>query len=380
MRLSKRLQQFPEYIFSALGKRATEVEAKTGKKVLNLSIGSPDFRPSEMYIKKLQEFVAEPKVHIYPGYGANAEFSEALMYHYQTRFSVSLDKAELFPLLGGKDGVSHLPLAILDEGDEILIPDPGYPGFSGPTLMLGAIPVYYALTEANDFKPDLEDLEKKITAKTKALWVNFPSNPTGQVATLEELRPLVALAKKHDIILIYDNAYAEITFDGFVAPSILQIEGAKDIAVELGSFSKSHSFAGHRMGWIVGNRDVIQALAKVKSQLDSGMFTSLQKLGAYALKNPDSRWKKAMLESYKSRRDILLEKLQTVGLTGQKPKGSLYLWLKIPEDETDSEVFTFKLLEEKQILVAPGTAFGETGKRYVRVSISADLENINEYL
>lgn len=379
MRLSKRLNQFPEYIFSALGRKAAEIEAKTGRKMLNLSIGSPDFRPSETYIKKLQELITEPKAHIYPGYGANAEFTEALTRHYNTRFSVALEKSELLPLLGGKDGVSHLALAILDEGDEILIPDPGYPGFSGPTLMLGAIPVYYDLTEENNFKINIQELEKKVTPRTKAVWVNYPSNPTGQVATIEELQPIVTFAKKHDLILIYDNAYAEITFDGFIAPSILQIKEAKDVAVEIGSFSKSHSFAGHRMGWIVGNKQVIQALAKVKSQLDSGMFTPLQKLGAYALNNPDETWKKAMLESYRSRRDILAKKLSTLGLTYSMPKGSLYLWMKIPDNEKDSEAFTFRLLEEKYIVVAPGTAFGNNGKRYIRVSVCADIEKIDEY-
>lgn len=379
MRLAKRLDNFPEYIFSKLGKKRIALEEKTGKKVLDLSIGSPDYPPSKEYMNKLKDYLDDNNAHLYPGYGAIAEFSQGLQSWYQTRFTVSLEKNELFPLLGGKDGVSHIALALLDEGDEVLIPDPGYPGFAGAALMVGAKPVYYSLTEKNNFKIDLDELEKKVSPKTKFIWVNFPSNPTGQIVTIEELRPIVAFAKKHDITLVYDNAYAEITFDGFIAPSILQVTGAKDIAIELGSFSKSHSFAGHRMGWVVGNSTVIAALAKVKSQIDSGMFSPLQKMGGYALTHPDPVWKNAMLESYKSRRDILAEKLQTLGLTVNKPQGSLYIWAKIPVNEVDSEVFCYKLLEEKHILVAPGTAFGENGKRFVRVSISANIDRIEDY-
>jgi LL-diaminopimelate aminotransferase len=379
MKLAKRLDNFPEYIFSKLGKKRMALEAETGRKVLDLSIGSPDYPPSKEYIDQLKLYLDDPKSHLYPGYGANAEFTSALQAWYQTRFGTTLAKDELFPLLGGKDGVSHIALALLDEGDEVLIPDPGYPGFAGAALMVGAKPVYYNLTETNDFNIDLAELEEKVTDKTKFIWVNFPSNPTGQVATIEELEPVVAFAKKHDIVLVYDNAYAEITFDGFIAPSILQIPGAIDSAVELGSFSKTYSFAGHRMGWIVGNAAVIGGLAKVKSQVDSGMFTPLQRMGAYALTHEDKEWKQNMLTSYRSRRNILAAKIESLGLTVTKPQGSLYLWARIPDFEENSEVFCFKLLEEKYILVAPGTAFGENGKRFVRISISANIENIEQY-
>lgn len=380
MQFSKRLDSFPEYIFSQLGKKKREVEIKTGKKVLDLSIGSPDYPPSEIYIKMLKNFITEEGMNSYPGYGARPEFSEALVNWYQTRFGVNVDTNELLPLLGGKDGVSHIVLALTDPDDEILIPDPGYPGFSGPALMFGVKPVFYFLTEKNNFKIDINTLENKVSKKTKAIWVNFPSNPTGQVATLEELEPLVKFAKAHEIVLIYDNAYAEITFDGFIAPSILQIPEAIDVAVEIGSFSKSYSFAGQRMGWITGNKQVIAGLAKVKSQLDSGMYAPLQKLGAYALNNHDRIWNRRMLESYRKRRDTLANVFSKLGLKYNLPKGGLYLWVKIPEHEIDSEVYTFKLLEERLILVAPGTAFGNMGKRYVRVCFSANIENIDNYI
>jgi len=290
-----------------------------------------------------------------------------------------LEKSQILPLLGAKDGVSHLPQALLDEGDEVLVPDPGYPAFSDPALMVGAKVVYYNLTQGNDFKISLEEIRKKISSKTKFMWINFPSNPTGQVITISELEKIVEFAKEHEIFIVYDNAYSEITFDEYIAPSILQVEGAKEIAVEIGSFSKTFSFAGFRIGWIVGNSDVINALAKVKSQMDSGLSTPLQNLGAFALSNPDKDWHEKMIASYKRRRDIIAGKLKLLGLTPSLPKGGLYIWAKIPSDAKNTEDFCVRLLEEKQILFTPGTAFGRNGERYVRVSFCVNIEKIEEY-
>jgi LL-diaminopimelate aminotransferase len=379
MKLAKRLDQFQEYFFSSLSKKKAEVEKFTGKKVLDLSIGSPDFPPSSIYINKLKEFFNEKNSHIYPGYGAIPEFIQGLQNWYKKRFDVDLEKNELFPLLGGKDGVSHLALAVLDSGDEVLVPDPGYPAFSGPATLIGAKPVFYNLTESNDFKINFEELKKKITEKTRFIWVNFPANPTGQVASVNDIKQIVDFAKENKIWLVYDNAYSEITFDGYTAPSILQIEGAKDVAVEIGSFSKTFSFAGYRMGWIVGNKEIISALAKVKSQFDSGLSRPLQKLGAYALDYIDKQWHEAMISSYEKRRNIIIENLKKIGLKADKTKGSLYLWVKIPDSFNNSQEFSFDLLKKKQILLTPGTAFGKNGLRYVRVSISSNIDNIDSY-
>lgn len=379
MKFSQRLNYFSEYVFSSLEKEVKCVGEKTGRKVLNFGIGSPDFPPSKIYINKLKEYFDEPAGHLYPGYGATAEFAEGLQNWYKTRFGVEIQSNELFPLLGAKDGVSHLALALLDAKDEVLVPDPGYPGFSGPVLMIGAKPIYYNLSEKNNFKIDLREWERKISRHTKFIWVNFPSNPTGQVACLDELAPLVTFAKKHELLIVYDNAYSEITFDGFVAPSILQIPGAKDIAVEIGSFSKTFSFAGYRMGWIVGNAKVISALAKIKSQIDSGMSSPLQKLGAFALTNFDQKWHEQMVESYNARREIICQHLEKIGLKPQKGSGSLYIWAKIPNSFQNSVEFSKKMLHEKQILLTPGTAFGKNGERFVRVSFCVNIDNISQY-
>lgn len=379
IKVAKRLNKFGEYVFARLGKNIKEVEAKSGRKVLNFGPGNPDFPPSKLYLDKYCEFIYDKNSYTYPGFGANKEFTDALIGWYKKRFNVLIKKEELLPLLGGKDGVSHLPLALLDEGDEVLVPDPGYPAFTDPALMIGGKVIYYNLTSVNNFKVSLDELEKKVSKKTKFIWINFPGNPTGQVATLEELKEIVTFAKKHNIIIVYDNAYSEITFDGFIAPSILQIKGAKDITVELGSLSKTFSFAGFRIGWLVGNKTVINALAKVKSQMDSGLSTPLQKLAAFSLNNFDKDWHQKMITSYKQRRDIIASYLNKLGLEFTVPQGALYIWAMIPGREKNCEEFCMKLLKEKQILLTPGTAYGKNGSRFVRASICINIDNIKKY-
>lgn len=379
-KLAKRLELFPEYIFSRLNKEVALVEKETGRKVLNFGLGTPDFPPSTIYVKKLAEFVQQSHAPLYPGYGAIPQFRDALIEWYQKRFAVSLGDNEILPLLGAKDGVSHIVLALADTGEEILMPTPGYPGYAGPALLFGATPVFYNLTEENNFKISLDEVTRKITTKTAFMWVNFPSNPTGQVITHEELRKLIAFAQKHNLTIVYDNAYSEITFGGYKAPSILEIEGAKDIAVEIGSFSKMSSFAGFRMGWITGNEKMVAALAKVKSQLDSGLSLPLQELGAYALAHPDQAWHDSMITSYEKRRDIIAEKLTKLGLSFPLPQGSLYIWAKIPAGAQDATTFCMNLLHEKQVLLTPGSAFGQGCDRFVRVSICINIDHIEEYL
>lgn len=370
IKTANRLNVFSEYIFSKLQKKVKQVELSSKRTVLDFGAGNPDVKPNPVYINKLDELIKEQQASLYPGFGPNKEFTKALIHWYKRRFNVSLKEDELFPLLGAKDGVSHLPLALLDPGDEVLVPDPGYPAYTDAALMVGGKVAYYNPTRLDDLKN---------SSKTKFIWVNFPANPTGQVTTIEELKQIVAFAKKHNIIIAFDNAYSEITFDGYIAPSILQIPGAKDIAVELGSFSKTFSFAGFRMGWIVGNSKIIASLAKVKSQMDSGLSTPLQKLGAFALTNSNHKWHQQMIDSYKQRRDIIAKYLKKLGLNFALPQGSLYIWAKIPSTFKDSEQFANYLLEKNQILVTPGTAFGKNGKQFVRVSICTNIDNINNY-
>lgn len=379
MKLAKRVDLIPEYIHFRLGRELKAVEEKTGKKVLHFGIGSPDVRPSEKYIEKVKEYFNEPKAHMYPGYTAIPPFKDALVSWYKERYNVSLETSEVDLVLGGKDLIAHIPLVLFNEGDEVLVPDPGYPSYTEPATLIGVKPIPYDLTEKNQFKPDFKNIKSKITSKTKAIWVCYPSNPTGQVVDLEALEELIAFAKKHKLFVLYDNAYSDLTFDGFIAPSILQVKGAKEIAIELGSFSKTFSFAGYRMGWIAGNKDVVGGLTKIKSQLDSGMALPLQKLGTYALTHFDKKWHKETVKSYKSRRDIIAEKIKTLGLTFEMPKGGMFIWARIPDSAKDSETFAMDLLHNRQILVTPGSAFGKNGDRYVRISYCSDISKIEEY-
>lgn len=376
---AKRLEVIQEYVFSQLGKERRAVEKQTGRKVMDFGQGNPDFPPSQKVIKHLQQYIAETDAHYYPGYGAIPIFAQALQQWYKTRFNANIASDELLPLLGAKDGIAHLPVALFEKGDEVLTPNPGYPPYHDPMKLVGAKPVLYDLLEKDDFHLSLPEIEKKITKKTKAIWINFPSNPTGRVITLPELKKLVAFAKKHKIIILYDNAYSEITFDGYVAPSIMEIKGAKDVAIEFNSFSKTFSLAGFRMGWVVGNKEIIALLAKVKTQMDSGLTVPLQKLGAFVLTDMDTTWRKNMLTNYKKRRDTIAEYLTKIGMTFTLPKGSMYIWAKIPADAKDTESFCTKLLHEKQILFTPGTAFGSNGKRYVRISIGLNIDKIADY-
>lgn len=379
MQLAKRLEQFPEYIFSSLKKKKTVIEKESGKKVIDFGIGSPDFPPSEALIEELKDNYDQPGVHMYPGFGPTNAFVEAVQYYYKDRFSVTLENDEVIQANGGKYIVSHLPMALMDDGDEALVPDPGYAAYQTNIVMAGGTPVPYNLTKENNFKIDFEELQSKVSEKTKFIWANFPGNPTGQIATREELGQLVEFCKKNEIWLIYDNAYADITFGDFVAPSILEIEGAKDIAVELNSLSKRYSFAGFRVGFLVGNSRIVQGFAKLQSQYDSGMSRPLQYTAAFALKNDDTKWHEQMLSSYQDRMDIIAEKFEGLGLTVDKPKASLYLWIEIPEKFKDSIEYCYYLLEEKNILVAPGLAFGDNGSRYIRVSICVNIDSIEDY-
>lgn len=378
IKIAKRLDTMGEYIFAKLAKDVAKLEEASSRKVLNFGPGTPDVPPSHKYLEQLEKYIHDTRAHMYPGYGANPEFSNALIAWHKRRFGVELKPGTILPLLGAKDGVSHIPLALANPGDEILIPNPGYPGYLGPTLLFGATPIFYDLGE--NFKLDLNKVKSKLTKKTTFMWVNFPSNPTGAVITIKELEELVSFAKEHKLIIVYDNAYSEITFDEYTAPSILEVDGAVDIAVEIGSFSKMSSLAGYRIGWIVGNPLVISALTKVKSQLDSGLSLPLQNLAAYALNNPDIQWQKQMLASYKSRRDVIAPKLKALGLTFSLPQGALYIWAKIPDAYPNSVAYCEEILRTKHVLFTPGSAFGSNGERYVRVSICINIDKIEEYL
>lgn len=380
IKIGNRVAGMKEYIFAKLARDVAKLEAASKRSVLNFGPGTPDFPPSQQLLDQLASYIRAPKAHLYPGYNASSTFSSALISWYETRFGVTINSDMLLPLLGAKDGVSLLPLALANPEDEVLIPNPGYPGYASTSQLFNFVPVTYNLDPIHGFKLSIPELKKKITSRTAFVWVNFPSNPTGQVISLPELTMLVNFARAEGITLIYDNAYSEVTFDDYVAPSILQVPGALDCAVEIGSFSKMSSLAGYRIGWAVGNPDIIKSLAKVKSQIDSGLSLPLQQLAAYVLTHPDPQWHARMIDSYKNRRDIIARKLKSLGLSFTLPLGALYIWAKIPDSATDSVTYCEQLLKNKHVLFTPGSAFGSMGERYVRISICINIENIEEYL
>lgn len=373
------MEGIAEYVFAPLLRQVRALERKSKRPVLNLAIGDPDIPPSNTYLNALQRFYQEPSAHRYPGYAAIPEFRDALTHWYGERFGVTLAEDELLPLCGAKDGIAHLPWAILNPRDEVLIPDPGYPAYASSVQLVGATPIAYSVHVTGN-SIDLKELARICTPKTRCLWLNAPSNPTGTTLSKTELSRFVDFALKHNLVILYDNTYAEITFNGYRAPSILEIPGAKDVAIEIGSFSKTFSFAGYRMGWAVGNKDIIASLAKLKSLVDSGLSLPLQRLGAFALCNFDQKWHDTMLSTYRRRREILATKLRKLGLTFELPQGALYLWAKIPDSAINAETFCMELLNRKHVLLAPGIAFGRNGERFVRASICVTMDSIDKYI
>lgn len=374
MTISNRVSSLGSYVFSQ--PKRTE---KSGL-ILDLGAGNPTLPPSAKMINHLQKLAGDPQNYRYPGYKAIPELFGALRNFYEQKFNFELREENVLPLLGAKDGVNAINLALADLGDEVLVPDPGYPAYSSLAKLHGLKSVAYVLSEKNFFQLEVEKLDKLKTAKTKFIWVNFPSNPTGQIPSPVVLKKLVGWCLKNKVWLIFDNAYLSLRFDGQPSFSILQIEGAEKIAVEICSLSKSHSLAGLRIGWMVGNARVIDAVSQVKSQMDSGLSLLWQKMLARALTDDDLNWQQTLIKSYQSSRELTLQLMNKLGLECELPPASLYLWIKVPTGFADGRALADFLLQEKRIIVTPGRAFGQSGEKYVRISVTADPKLIKEFL
>lgn len=368
--------------FLPLLQAKARIEKETGQTVLNLSVGSPDYTPSRFFIEEVRKRYTDRDAHLYPGFPAVPELADAIISFYSQHHGVSLESLELYPLNGAKEGIANLAGAFLNKGDQVLVPDPGYPTYSSSAKRVGARVLTYKLGTGDYPNIDLNELEEKVTPKTKFIWVNFPSNPTGQVAVKEDLEKLVNFARSRNICIAYDNAYAEITFGGFIAPSILEVPGAKKLAVEYRSYSKTFSFAGYRMAWIAGNKEIIKALAVIKSDIDSGLSLPLQRLGAFALNSFDKywcrKWREDMIESYQKRREAIAGLLSSLGLEFRLPLASLYLWARIQTGENSMD-YCMGLLKNKKILLTPGSSFGAAGEGYVRAAICVNVDRIKDY-
>lgn len=374
---AKRLEQVQEYYFSQklreVGKLISE-----GKPVINMGIGSPDLKPHDKVIEAIQNAMYDEKAHQYQSYQGLPELRQAMAGFYQAQFGVSLDwNLEFLPLMGSKEGIMHISLAFLNEGDEVLIPNPGYPTYLSVTNLVGAKPVLYDLKEENGWEPDFESMEKRDLSKVKIMWTNYPHMPTGASGSLRLFEKLVAFAKKHQIVLINDNPYSFVLNDDPI--SIFQVEGAKDIALELNSLSKTFNLSGWRVGMVAGKSELIEAVLKVKSNMDSGMFYGIQK-GAIAALKLGVSWFEEQNTIYKRRRDLVFQLADILECTYDANAVGMFVWAKLPEGITCAEEYVDALLYENNLFIAPGTIFGSNGEGYVRFSLCIEEKKIKEVL
>lgn len=374
MRVANRIATLPPYLFAELDKKLSAKRAE-GVDVISLGVGDPDRPTPEHVVEAMRQAVADAENHRYPSYWGSLRFRTAVAGWYERRFGVELDpEREVMALIGSKEGIGHAMFAFVDPGDEALIPDPGYPVYEVATRLAGGTPVPLPMPAERGFLPDLS--AAPVGDRTKALWLNFPSNPTAAVAEEGSFPEAVAFCRRHDLVLLHDAAYSEITFDGYVAPSVLQVPGAKDVALEFGSASKTYNMTGWRIGWAAGSADAIRALGIVKTNLDSGQFTAIQAAAAAALEGPQDGIDEVRA-TYQRRRDLVVGTLNGLGWSLKPPLGSCYVWVPVPEGET-SVAFADRLLDRAGVFVAPGSGYGAAGEGYVRFSLTVADDRLDE--
>lgn len=373
---SKKVDALPPYLFARINEKKRKLMAE-GVDIIDLGIGDPDIPTPSFIVDRLVKELANPENMRYPSFSGCDEYREAVAYFYKKEYGVELDpKEEVLTLIGSKEGIAHLILAYIDEGDAVLVPDPSYPVYRMATYLSNGVVHEMPLLESNAYLPDYEAIPKDILEKAKIGLLNYPSNPTGASVDLDFFEKSVAFFKENHIILAHDAAYQLVTFDDYKAPSILQVPGAKELAVEFGSLSKSFNMTGWRIGFVVGNKEVIKKLATVKSNLDTSQFLPIQLAGATAL-TTDLDYLKERNGVYKQRMLLMAEALEGIGIHTTIPRGGIYLWAKVPDGFTSSS-FAEKMLEGAGVVVTPGTAFGEAGEGYFRISVSVPDARLRE--
>lgn len=380
---SKRLNNLPPYLFIELDKKKKQLQQK-GVDIISLGVGDPDLPTYPHIIETMKKVLDDPKNHQYPFGRGLDNFCKAVANWYKKRFNVELDfETEVHSLIGSKEGIGHLPLAFIDPGDYALVPEPGYPVYQSSIILAGGNIYYMPLNKYNNFIPEIENIPKEILKKTKLMFINYPNNPTSQVATKEFFEKVVDFAKENNIIVVHDCAYSEIYFDdGSEDPTIppisfLSIKGAKDVGVEFHSLSKTYNMTGWRIGFVCGNKDIIAGLSKIKDNYDSGVFNAIQLAAVAALEGPQECVEKARA-IYKERRDILVNGLKKLGLNVFLPKATFYVWCEVPKNET-SISFVDKLLNVG-VVCTPGVGMGKSGEGYVRFALTVSKERIEEAL
>ncbi|MEO8853589.1 MAG: aminotransferase class I/II-fold pyridoxal phosphate-dependent enzyme [Ginsengibacter sp.] len=373
--ISKRLAGIDEYYFSTKLRQIDEMN-KAGKQVINLGIGSPDLPPHPGVIKVLEEEAEKPNQHGYQNYKGSPVLRNAIAKWYQKWYNVSLNPdSEILPLIGSKEGIMHICMTYINEGDIVLIPNPGYPTYKSASTIAGANVHAYTLTKEKNWCPDFEELEKLDLQNVKLMFVNYPQMPTGQLPTNEMFEELISFAKKHQILIVHDNPYSFILNDKPM--SLLSFEGAKEVVIELNSFSKSHNMAGWRVGMLCGAKERINEVLKFKSNMDSGMFLPLQLAAARALEL-DQDWYDSVNDVYRKRRKKVYELLDLLKCTYDENQAGLFVWASIPNNVKDGFELTDRVLNDSNVFITPGGIFGSAGEKYIRVSLCATEEKLSE--
>jgi len=374
--ISKRLQELPPYLFLEIDK-AKRKARQEGRDIIDLGIGDPDQPTPDFIIQSLQKAATDPANHRYALDQGMPVLRQAISEWYKKRFNVSLDPdSEVLPLIGSKEGIAHFPLAFMDPGEYSLVPDPCYPPYKGGTIFAGGRPYLMPLLEKNKFLPDLKVIPQSVLEKARMIYINYPNNPTGATCEKDFYEQVIAFALKHKLIVISDLAYSEMAYDNYKPLSFLDVDGAKEVGIEFHSLSKTCNMTGWRVGWACGNKALVAGLAKVKSNIDSGIFSAVQVSAVTAIKESDSHISK-MRKVYEERRDILVDGLNAMGWKVNKPRATFYVWAGIPQGKRSID-FCARILEKANIVVTPGVGFGESGEGYIRFALTVDKARIKE--
>jgi len=376
MELARRLDRLPPYLFVEINRKIAELRAR-GKDIIDFGIGDPDLPTPSHIIERICQAAHDPANHRYPETDGLPELRQAIAEWYERRFGVTLNPAkEVLPLLGSKEGIGHMALCFIEPGDLALVPDPGYPPFARGTILAGGEPYFMPLKEENDFLPDFDIIPDDVAAKAKLMWLNYPNNPTGAIAGLDFFEKAIQFARRHDLAICHDAPYTEVAFDGYKAPSFMQMPGARNTGVEFHSLSKTYHMTGWRIGMVVGNADMVNALFRVKSNLDSGVPQAIQYAAVEALRGSQEHIAKHNA-IFQRRRDKLVGILNQIGLKTRMPRATFYVWAKIPKGYTSVD-FAKKLLDEVGVAVTPGTGYGQEGEGYIRFSLTISDDRLEE--
>ncbi len=378
MKVSERLEKIPPYLFAEIDRKIAEARAK-GFDIISLGIGDPDTPTLQPVVDEMHKAIDDPKNHDYPPYNGTKQFRDGAAAWMKKRFGVELDPdTEILANIGSKEAIAHVFFAYVDKGDYTLVPDPGYPVYHNATIFAGGTPYAMPLLEENGFLPDFDKIPEDIAKKSKIMFLNYPNNPTGAVADLDFWKKAVDFCKKYDILLCSDMAYSEMTYDGYKAPSVLEVEGGKDVAIEFYSHSKSYNMTGWRVGFVCGNKDAVKALGTIKNNIDSGTFKAIQQAATAAF-TIDQAYIDKLNGMYQERRDVMEKGLKELGWNIKPTKATFYIWIPTPNGKS-SEEFATELLEKAHVVVPPGIGYGKCGEGYIRIALTKDTDTLKKAL